>query len=153
MENSRLPLSLVFPNTNPPRTRRMYLIQWKRWVLLVYQRSITWNQREFQIKNVYCIELLRSNSDLCNGHDNRYRNVKYLYNTYSGENYSRKLQGIKTITSLTYTVGSVSDYMKKVIRQLNATIIAAGKDEISLTELTMVMFLNSLPNRFNNVRS
>jgi hypothetical protein len=43
--------------------------------------------------------------------------------------------------------------LEKIIRQLNATIIATGKDEISLTELTMAMFLNSLPNRFNSVRS
>jgi hypothetical protein len=85
----------------------------------------------------------------------RHRSGYYPYPARAGlyENYSRKLEGIKAISSLTYTGGSVTEYMENTIRQLNSTIVAAGCDEISLTELTMAIFLNILPNRFNNIRS
>ena len=42
--------------------------------------------------------------------------------------------------------------MDKIFLKLNSTIIA-GKDEISLTELTLALMLNSLPNRFAAVRA
>ena len=77
----------------------------------------------------------------------------HLYKTYSGENYSRKLEGIRSLASLSYNSGSVIDFMDKIFLKLNATIIASGKDEISLTELTLALMLNSLPNRFATVRA
>ena len=78
---------------------------------------------------------------------------EHLFKTYSGENYSRKLEGIRGLASLRFTGGSVTDFMDKIFLKLNATIIAAGKDEISLTELTLALMLNSLPNRFATVRA
>ncbi|KAJ2994626.1 hypothetical protein HDV02_001452 [Globomyces sp. JEL0801] len=63
--------------------------------------------------------------------NSKYRICIYLYDTYSGENYSRKFQGIKAIACLTYPGGSVTEYMENTVRLLNAIVVAAGRDEIS----------------------
>ena len=77
----------------------------------------------------------------------------HLYQAYSGENYSRKLQGIKAIAAICYNGGTIADYIDQTMRLLNTTIIAAGKDQISLTELALALTLNGLPNRFATIRS
>ena len=78
---------------------------------------------------------------------------QFLYSTYSGENYSRKLQGIKNICAIRYQGGSVPEYIDKALGLLHSTIVAAGKDQVSLTELCLALVLNGLPNRFAAVRS
>jgi hypothetical protein len=77
----------------------------------------------------------------------------FLFSTYSGENYSRKLQGIKSICAIRYQGGSVPEYIDKALGLLHSTIVAAGKDQISLTELCLALVLNGLPNRFSSARS
>jgi hypothetical protein len=70
-----------------------------------------------------------------------------------GENYSRKLQGIKNICNIRYNGGSMQEYLDHSTNLLHSTIIAAGKDSVSLTELCMILVLNGLPNRFSITRS
>jgi hypothetical protein len=77
----------------------------------------------------------------------------FLFSTYSGENYSRKLQGIKSICAIRYQGGSVPEYIDKALGLLHSTIVASGKDQISLTELCLALVLNGLPNRFSATRS
>lgn len=77
----------------------------------------------------------------------------HLFHAYSGQNYTRKLQGIKSIASLQYTGGPVIDFLDEALMKLHATIVATGREEISLTELCLAMVLNSLPNRFSNTRA
>jgi hypothetical protein len=78
---------------------------------------------------------------------------RYLFSSYSGENYSRKMQGIKTITTLKYNGGNVAEFVDKALGVLHSTIIASGRDQISLTELCLALILNGLPSRFATVRS
>jgi hypothetical protein len=78
---------------------------------------------------------------------------QHLFQEYSGENHSRKLQGIKAIASISYSGGSIPEFMDKCLETITTTITAAGKDQISLTELTLALLLNALPNRFAAVRA
>jgi hypothetical protein len=73
----------------------------------------------------------------------------YLFTEYSGENHSRKL----AIASINYSGGSIIDFINNNLEILANTITAAGKDQISLTEFTLALILNALPNRFDTVRS
>ena len=61
-------------------------------------------------------------------------------------------RGSGSLAALSYDGRSIADFMNKIFLKLNSNIIA-GKDEISLTELTLALMLNSLPNRFAAVRA
>ena len=78
---------------------------------------------------------------------------RFLFHSYSGENHSRKLQGIKNICNLRYHGGNMQQYVDTSIGTLHATIVASGKDQISLTELCMALLINGLPSRFATTRS
>ena len=64
-----------------------------------------------------------------------------------------QFQGIKCIATLQYNQGSIESNLESLSLTFTDTTTAAGLETISIIELAITTFLNSLPARFGNVRS
>lgn len=78
----------------------------------------------------------------------------YLYKMYSGENAARKLAGIKKLAGTKFlSVSTLEENFQRLDSTLAETITAAGSATINLSELAVTMFVDTLPSRFNSVRT
>lgn len=77
----------------------------------------------------------------------------HLYRTYSGKNNSRKNQGIRKLALFKYTESTIEKNVERIIDLANFTAIASNSDDISIQDLAIHVFLNSLPTRFSNIRT
>jgi hypothetical protein len=74
----------------------------------------------------------------------------HLYRLNSGKNISRKNQGIKRLATFRYQKVLVQENIMELVNLVTSTVIAAGTETISIQELGVHMFLNSLPSRFSS---
>ena len=71
----------------------------------------------------------------------------FLYESNSGENRSRMLQGIKKLAGIQYDKDGMNANLLKLETLVAQTETAAGSSTIEIKDLAIAMFLDALPDR------
>ena len=77
----------------------------------------------------------------------------YLYESNSGENRSRMLQGIKKLASIQYDKNDMNSNLLNLEKLVSQTETAAGSSTIEIKDLAIAVFLDALPDRYESTRS